>query len=133
MVVSADEIIAFATLWDPQPFHLSDEAGRQTPFGGIIGSGLQSLCTLVKLGVESGFLTKNAIAGLSIENLRFRRPLKPGAKVYAEFSVKTARRSEKDSSRTIATIAAALYNTDGAAIITADLVNLYKNDAPTDF
>lgn len=125
--VSSDEIVEFASLWDPQPFHLSDEAGKQTPFGGLIGSGLQSLCTMVKLGVESGFLTKDAIAGLSIENLRFRSPLRPEMHVYAEFAVKTARLSSKDPSRIIATIAAVLQEVGGSVIVTADLVNLYND------
>lgn len=124
--VTKDEIVTFAKLWDPQPFHISDAAGKETPFGGLIGSGLQSLCTMVKLGVESGFLTKNSIAGLSIENLRFRRPLRPGTKVHAEFQVKSVRPSAKDSTRIIATISAALHEDDGATLITADLVNLYS-------
>uniref|UniRef100_UPI003F498410 MaoC/PaaZ C-terminal domain-containing protein n=1 Tax=Ensifer adhaerens TaxID=106592 RepID=UPI003F498410 len=133
LAVSSDEIIEFATLWDPQPFHLSAEAGKQTPFGGLIGSGLQSLCTMVKLGVESGFLTRDAIAGLAIESLRFRSPLQPGMQVYAEFAVKAARQSAKDPSRTIATIAAALRAVDGATIITAELINLYnRRQTPAD-
>ncbi|RFB87064.1 protein dehydratase [Rhizobium leguminosarum bv. trifolii] len=127
LVISSDEIIAFAKLWDPQPFHLSDEAAKQTPFGGLVGSGLQSLCIMVKLGVEAGFLTKDAIAGLAIENLRFRSPLKPLARVYAEFSAKSARPSSKNPSRIIATIAAGLYEENGPTIVTADLVNLYSN------
>ena len=129
LAVSSSDIIEFAKQWDPQPFHLSDEAGKQTPFGGLIGSGLHSLCTMVKLGVESGFLTEDAIAGLSIENLRFRSPLKPGMRVYAEFDVKNARSSAKDPTRVIATIAAILRDVDGALIITADLINLYNDGA----
>lgn len=125
LAISTDDIIEFARLWDPQPFHLSDEAAKQTPFGGLVGSGLQSLCTMVKLGVESGFLTKDGIAGLAIESLRFRSPLKPGTQVYADFAVKTSRPSAKDPSRVIATIAAALQEVEGPIIITADLVNLY--------
>ncbi|MBP1881785.1 MaoC/PaaZ C-terminal domain-containing protein [Sinorhizobium mexicanum] len=125
--VSSKDIIDFAALWDPQPFHLSAEAGKGTQFGGLIGSGLQSLCSMVKLGVESGFLTKNGIAGLSVENLRFRAPLRPEMVVYAEFEVKNARPSSKDPQRIIATLAATLKDVAGPTIITADLVNLYHN------
>ena len=39
MVFTADEIIAFARSFDPQPFHLSDEAARQSPFGRLAASG----------------------------------------------------------------------------------------------
>ena len=37
--VSAQEIIEFATKYDPQPFHLSEEGGKQTHFGGLVASG----------------------------------------------------------------------------------------------
>ncbi|WP_167315898.1 MaoC/PaaZ C-terminal domain-containing protein [Rhizobium leguminosarum] len=124
--ISSSEIIEFARLWDPQPFHLSEEAASLTPFGGLVGSGLQSLCVMVKLGVESGFLTKDAIAGLAIENLRFRNPLKPGTRVFAEFTAKSARPSAKHPSRVIATIAASLIEEKGPTILTAELVNLYS-------
>ncbi|TCM74942.1 MaoC/PaaZ C-terminal domain-containing protein [Rhizobium sp. BK068] len=127
LVVSSAEIIEFATLWDPQPFHLSDEFAKQTPFGGLFGSGLQSLCTMVKLGVESGFLTKDAVAGLAIDNLRFRTPLRPGMRVYSEFVVAEARPSGKNASRIVAKIAAILREVDGPEIITAELINLYTS------
>ena len=65
--VAANDIVDFARLWDPQPFHVSADAARASAFGGLVGSGLHSLCILVKLGTESGFLTENAIAGLAIE------------------------------------------------------------------
>lgn len=123
--VTAIDIVDFARLWDPQPFHVSEDAARASPFGGLVGSGLHSLCILVKLGTESGFLTENAIAGLAIESLRFRSPLKPETRVVAGFVVKSARPSNKDRSRAIATIAASLQEVDGPVIITADLVNLY--------
>ena len=37
--VSAQEIIEFATKYDPQPFHLSEDGGKQTHFGGLVASG----------------------------------------------------------------------------------------------
>ncbi|AGS25511.1 MaoC-like hydratase protein (plasmid) [Rhizobium etli bv. mimosae str. Mim1] len=125
MILSSEEIIDFARLWDPQPFHLSEEAAKLTPFGSLFGSGLQSLCVMVKLGAEGGFLTKDSIAGIAIENLRFRSPLRPGARIYSQFRVREARPSGKNASRIVATINATLKQVDGPDIITADLINLY--------
>lgn len=48
---TAEEIIAFAAKFDPQPFHLSEEAGRAGPFGGLTASGLHSSSVWMKLMV----------------------------------------------------------------------------------
>jgi acyl dehydratase len=127
LIIASEEIIAFAGLWDPQPFHLSDEAGKETQFGGLFGSGLQSLCTLIKLGVESGFLARNSIAGLAIENLKFRNPLRPGMMVFGHFEVLEMRATSKSPNRSVARISARLISDAGIEVIVAELVNLYRS------
>jgi acyl dehydratase len=124
--ISRDDIINFAEYWDPQPFHISEEAAKSTPFGGLFGSGLQSFCTMIKLGVDSGFLARNAIAGVAIDNMRYHSPLRPNVNVHSEFKVKEARNTSKDPTRIIARIVAELKDENGNLIISAELVNLYR-------
>ena len=51
-VVSREEIIDFARRFDPQPFHLDEEAGRATHFGGLVASGWHTAALSHKLLVE---------------------------------------------------------------------------------
>ena len=50
---TADEIVAFAREWDPQPFHLDEEAGREGPFGGLVASGWHGICVWGRLYVDA--------------------------------------------------------------------------------
>lgn len=76
--VSREEIIAFARAWDPQPFHVDDEAAKRSIYGGLIASGWHTASVAMRLVVE-GFL-KNA-AGLGspgVDQLRWLKPVRPG-------------------------------------------------------
>ncbi len=77
-LVSREEIIAFARQFDPQPFHLSDEGGREGIFGGIIASGWHTASICHKLIVE-GLLGKAASLGSpGLDELRWLKPVRPG-------------------------------------------------------
>ena len=51
--VTEEEIIAFATKFDPQPFHLSHEAGKATHFGGLCASGWHTCSIAMRMTVDS--------------------------------------------------------------------------------
>jgi acyl dehydratase len=80
-LVTTDEIIEFARKWDPQPFHIDEEAAKQSIFGGLIACG----CHLVSISIllENESLTKpHIIAGLGWDHLRFPNPVRPGDKLF---------------------------------------------------
>lgn len=51
---AADEIIAFARRWDPQPFHIDPEAAKLSLFGGLVASGWHTACMWMRLNVADG-------------------------------------------------------------------------------
>lgn len=85
--VSEDEILEFATQWDPQWFHTDKEAAESGVFGGLIGSGVHTLAICQKLVVASLYDTWNVIAGKSMRDIRFLRPLRPGDTLTGELTV----------------------------------------------
>ncbi|MBJ6764781.1 MaoC family dehydratase [Myxococcaceae bacterium JPH2] len=77
-VVTREEILAFAKQFDPQPFHVDDEAARQSIFGGIIASGWHTAAICHRLVVE-GLLGKAASMGSpGVDELRWLKPVRPG-------------------------------------------------------
>jgi acyl dehydratase len=50
--VTADEIVAFAREYDPQPFHVDDSAAASSPFGGLIASGWHTAPMSMRLFVR---------------------------------------------------------------------------------
>ncbi|MCM8729457.1 MaoC family dehydratase [Hephaestia sp. GCM10023244] len=77
--VTRDEVLAFAGKFDPQPFHLSDEAAAETHFGRLSASGWHTCAMTMSMVVEN--LKDNRQAGLGspgIDELRWLRPVYPG-------------------------------------------------------
>lgn len=78
VTVTREDILAFARQYDPQPFHLDEEAARRSAFGGLVASGWQT-CALVTRMACDAFLLDAATAGSpGIENVRWVRPVRPG-------------------------------------------------------
>ena len=51
---TADEIIAYATKFDPQRFHMSEEGAKGTLFGGLCASGWHTASVWMRMNVENG-------------------------------------------------------------------------------
>jgi len=77
--VTEKEIIEFATLYDPQPFHLSDDFAKHTPLGGLCASGWHTCSMMMSMIVahmkEVGFASLGAPG---IDDLKWRTPVRPG-------------------------------------------------------
>jgi acyl dehydratase len=97
--VTREEVIDFARRYDPQPFHLSDEAAAQTHFGRLAASGWHT-CAMT-MGVIARYVVADRHAGLGspgIDELRWLRPVYPGDRltVTAEVIESIPSRSKPD-------------------------------------
>lgn len=90
--VSREEIIEFATRFDPQPFHIDEEAGRASIFGGLTGSSCHTFALLSMIH-HQGPVKMALVANLGSEELRFPAPLRPDD----EISLKTECVSKRTS------------------------------------
>jgi len=86
--VTREEVIEFAGKYDPQPFHLSDEAAAKTHFGRLSASGWHSCAMAMSMIVEN--LKVNRQAGLGspgVDELRWLKPVYPGDTLRCETEV----------------------------------------------
>ena len=74
--VTREEVLEFATKYDPQPFHLSDEAAAKTHFGRIAASGWHTAAMTMRMLVDSVPLADGLI-GAELQ-LAWPRPTRPG-------------------------------------------------------
>jgi acyl dehydratase len=125
--VTREEVIDFARKYDPQPFHLSDEAAAQTYFGRLSASGWHT-CAMV-MGVIARKVVEEEQAGLGspgIDELRWLKPVYPGdtLSVYGTVVEKTPSRSKPDigSFRTQARVT----NQDGVDVMTMTSIVLMR-------
>lgn len=97
--VTRDEVLEFAAKYDPQPFHLSDEAAAKTHFGRISASGWHTCAMTMRMLVDN--LTERKQAGLGSpgqDELRWHRPVYPGdvLRIETELLEKTRSRSRPE-------------------------------------
>ncbi len=92
--VTREEVIEFAAKYDPQPFHLSDEAAAKTHFGRLSASGWHTCAMAMSMAVEN--LKNHRQAGLGspgIDELKWLKPVYPGDTLRVETEVLEKRAS----------------------------------------
>lgn len=118
VVLSQDDIIRYARENDPQPIHTDPEAAANGRFGTVIASGWQIAALSMRLFIESGGYGDTPVVGLGIENLRWRRPVRPGDRLQVTREVvgvePSASRPEYGVIRTLVT----MRNQDGETVMT---------------
>lgn len=97
--VTREEILEFARKYDPQPFHLSDEAAARTHFGRLAASGWHT-CAMTMAVIARAVVDDNQ-AGLGspgVDELRWLKPVYPGDRlsVYGKIVDKTPSRSKPE-------------------------------------
>jgi acyl dehydratase len=85
--VDATAITAFARAFDPQPFHLDEEAARASFFGGLAASGWHTAALTMRLLVEGELHPAGGIIGAGGEELKWPRPVRPGDELEVESEV----------------------------------------------
>jgi acyl dehydratase len=125
--VTRDEVVAYAEKFDPQPFHLSDEAAAQTHFGRLSASGWHTCGMVMSMVVAN--LKANEQAGLGspgIDELRWLKPVYPGDTLRCETEIVDKRasqsRPEMGSYRSRMTV----LNQDDVAVLTFVSIGLIR-------
>jgi acyl dehydratase len=78
LVVTEALILEFARFYDPQVFHTDPEAATATMYGGLIASGLQTIAITFKLFFETGTLDACSLGSPGLDEVRWKRPVRPG-------------------------------------------------------
>jgi len=92
--VDAERIKDFAAEFDPQPFHLDEQAAQDTVFGGLAASGWHTAALTMRLLVESDFRPADGILGAGFDEFRWPRPVRPGDELHLESEILAVRPSK---------------------------------------
>ena len=92
--VTREEVIEFASKYDPQAFHLDDETAAKTHFGRVSASGWHTCAMTMAMMVEDMKGKKSAGLGSpGVDNIRWKKPVYPGDTLRCESEVIEKRRS----------------------------------------
>lgn len=129
VTVSETQILDFARIYDPQPFHIDAEAARQAEFGGLIASGFHTLSLSFALFFRLGAFSAANLGSPGMEEIRWLRPLRPGDTIHAEAEVTALKASQSKPDRGIVTMRHDTFNQAGALILTVNCLHRLKKRA----
>lgn len=98
-VVTREEIVSFATQFDPQPMHLDEAAAAQSILGGLSASGWHSCGIMMRMMVDNMLGHARGMGSPGIDELRWLRPVRPGDVLSVRQTVLEARPSAKKADR----------------------------------
>jgi len=92
--VTREEVLEFASNYDPQAFHLDDEAAAKTHFGRVSASGWHTCAMTMRMLVDNMKVEKQAGLGSpGLDGLKWKKPVYPGDTLRVESTLLDKRRS----------------------------------------
>lgn len=124
--VTEEEVIRFATAYDPQWFHTDPEASACSPFGGLIASGWHTCSIAMRLVVDSVLKGSESFASPGLERVRWPHPVRPGDSLRLMAEITEARRSEKRPTLGILQWQWRLFNQRELMVLEVDVTSLFR-------
>jgi acyl dehydratase len=87
-LVTAEEIIEYARQFDPQPFHVDEDAARQSMFGGLIASGWHTGAIFIRMICQHAVPNAATTGAIGFDDLKWLKPVRPGDILSVETRVK---------------------------------------------
>ena len=104
ITMTREDIVEFARRFDPQPFHVDEEAARHSPFGGLIASGWHTASVAMRMACDAFLLESASLGSPGIEQLNWVKPVRPGDTLHAVLTVQEVRPSQSKPDRGTARI-----------------------------
>ncbi len=124
LAVDKDRIKSFAAEFDPQPFHLDEEAAKSTLFRGLAASGWHTTAMTMRLLNDSDLKPAGGIIGAGFDELRWPKPVRPGDTLRVESEVLEVRpsRSRPDQGLVKVRTTTLNQNNEPVQVFTANLL-----------
>lgn len=127
---TAEEIVAFATQFDPQPFHLSEEGGRASVFGGLCASGWHTCSLAMRLMVTNFLNQSSSLGSPGLENIRWLKPVFPGDTLSLRQTVLEKRPMSKRPDVGLLRTQWEMFNQHGAQVLHMEGYGMFRRRSP---
>jgi acyl dehydratase len=114
--VDTDQIKSFAMQFDPQPYHLDEEAAQKSPFRGLAASGWHTAALTMRLLVDGDFKPAGGILGVGFDALSWPKPVRPGDELHAKSEILEVRPSKSKPDRGTIRVRTTTYNQNDEAV-----------------
>jgi acyl dehydratase len=130
--VTREEIVDFAAQWDPQPFHVDEQAAQSSSFGGLIASGWHTASVCMRLYVDALLLDAASQGSPGLDELRWLAPVRPDDALTVSLTVVDTQPSTKDPRRGTVVLRWEAVNQDGALVLRMSGRGLFGRRTPAE-
>lgn len=123
-IVTREEIIAFARAFDPQPFHLDEEAAKESIVGRLCASGWHSCAIMMRLLCDGLLLHSASLGSPGMEEVRWQKPVFPDDRLTARFTCQSKRPLKSRPGVGLCQMLFELLNGEGEVVMTWDTSQL---------
>ena len=128
--VTAEEIVEFASKYDPQPFHLSEEAGKAMHFGGLCASGWHTCAMAMRMTVNNMSEGTGSLGSPGIDELRWTKPVFPGDVLRVRSTVAGKRESRSRADMGSVFMENEVLNQNDEVVLSFKPIVMYKRREP---
>lgn len=118
ITVSEEEIVEYATRFDPQPFHIDAEAAKESMFGGLVASGWHTTALFMGMFVRAVLLDSASLGSPGVDEIRWTAPVRPGDTLTGRSTVTDIQPSSRDPQRGTVFTTNEVFNQDGVLVLT---------------
>jgi len=126
VTVTKEEIIEFATEFDPIYFHLDEEAAKSSLLGELIASGFHTCAISMRMICDSFLLRTTSQGAPEVEEVNWHAPVKPGDTLSGKSVVVEARQSASRPDIWVAKLAHELKNQHGHRVLSMKVIGLFS-------
>ena len=119
-----EEIISFASEWDPMPFHIDEEVAKTYPIGKLFATSIHTIAASIKLAHTINLDLFAAVAGLGWQDVKFHKPTLVGDIVYVHSEVVDKRDSNSHPDKGIVTTKTLVINQDDEVLTEYKIITL---------
>jgi acyl dehydratase len=124
--VAADEIIAFAREFDPQPMHLDEAAGKASILGRLSASGWHTCSIYMRMVCDAFILQSTSEGSPGIDYVRWKKPVHTGDTLTGRATITTKRRSKSRPDLGFANCRGELENQHGEIVLELENVGMFR-------
>lgn len=125
-VLTRESILEYAQRYDPQPFHVDEEAAKQSPYGGLIASGWHTVSLAMRMICDAYLLDAASLGSPGVNQVRWLKPVRPGDSLRLRMTVLEAKPSTSKPDRGTVLHRWDVLNQNGETVMTMEGYGMFR-------
>ena len=124
-LVTEDEIVAFATQFDPQPFHVDRAAAAASIYGGVIASGWHTCALMMRMVVDGLMARSSSMGSPGLDGVRWLAPVRAGDTLHVHYQTVQVKPSSSKPDRGVVWSKWVASNQHGETVCTVEGMGMF--------